>query len=290
MTNVNKDKTWLITGCSSGLGLALARRVIDDGYRVAVTARNADALRGLVEGNERRVAAFELDVTEVRSIDKAVAAIVERFGSIDVLVNNAGRGHFGAIEESDMADVRALFEVNLFGLAAMTAAVLPRMRRQRSGHILNVASAGGIVAFPGVGFYNASKWAVFGLSEALSKEVAPLGIRVTTLAPSGVRVRDAGGAAHFHLAPVRSEDYAPTVGAMREGLVKSFGRQPGDPARAAEVIVRAVEDEGSPFRVLLGKAAVTYARQRAQELRDDADAWAERSEGVDFPDAARESF
>src|SRR6185437_1939405 len=119
-------------------------------------------------------------------------------------------------------------------LCSVVNAVLPGMRERRSGHIVNVASAGGIVAFPGVGFYNASKWAVFGLSEALSKEVAPLGIRVTVLAPSGVRVRDADGAAHFQIAPVRSEDYAPAVGAMREGLVKSFGRQPGDPARAAE--------------------------------------------------------
>jgi NADP-dependent 3-hydroxy acid dehydrogenase YdfG len=288
MSNASmRERVWLITGCSTGLGRALAIQAIEAGYRVAVTARDISSVEDLVKGRER-VAAFALDVTSKMSVDVAIREATSHFGRIDVLVNNAGIGHFSPIEEADDAAVRHMFDVNVFGLCSVVNAVLPGMRERRSGHIVNVASAGGIVAFPGVGYYNATKWAVFGLSEALQKEVAPLGIRVTVAAPSGMRVRDASDAAHFALPPIQNDDYAETVGAMRRSLLESFGRQPGNPIQAARAIVQAVEDEGSPFRLFLGKAAMNYARQRSRELCDDAKIWEAVGLAVDFDDAEDE--
>jgi NADP-dependent 3-hydroxy acid dehydrogenase YdfG len=281
------EKVWLITGCSTGLGRALAIQVIEAGYRVAVTARDISTVDNLVKGR-KGVAAYALDVTDAMSVDTAIREVMSRFGQIDVLVNNAGVGHFSAIEESDSATVRHMFDVNVFGLCSVVQAVLHGMRRRRSGHIVNVASAGGIVAFPGVGYYNATKWAVFGLSEALQKEVAPLGIRVTVAAPSGMRVRGTSDAQHFAVPPVQNDDYAGTVGAMRRSLLETFGRQPGDPVQAARAIVQAVEDARSPFRLFLGKAAIHYARQRSRELCDDANAWEAVGLAVDFDDAEDE--
>lgn len=284
------EKVWLITGCSTGLGRALATQVIERGYRVAVTARDIRSVEDIVRGHERVAAASALDVTDPESIDAAIRAATSRFGQIDVLVNNAGVGHFSAIEEGDGAAVQHVFDVNVFGLCTVVGAVLPGMRERRSGHIVNVASAGGIVAFPGVGYYNATKWAVFGLSEALQKEVASLGIRVTVAAPSGMRVRSATSAKHFAVPQIRSVDYAGTVGSMRQRLLHSFGKQPGDPIRAARAIVHAVEDVSSPFRLFLGKAAIDYARQRSRELVDDANAWEAVSLAVDFDDAEAEQL
>ena len=281
-----REKVWLITGCSTGLGRALATQTIDAGYRVAVTARNIRSVENLVGGRER-VAAYALDITDAMSVDTAVREVTSHFGQVDVLVNNAGIGYFSAMEESNDAAVRHMFDVNVFGLCSIVKAVLPGMRKRRSGHIVNVASAGG-VAFPGVGYYNATKWAVFGLTEALQKEVAPLGIRVTVVAPSGLRVRSTSDAEHFALPPIQNDDYAGTVGAMRRSLLESFGNQPGDPEQAARAIVQAVEDAGSPFRLCLGKAAINYARQRSRELCDDAKAWEAVGLAVDFEDAEDE--
>ncbi|MDJ1163930.1 oxidoreductase [Burkholderia gladioli pv. gladioli] len=283
------DKVWLITGCSSGLGRAIAQQVASRGYRVAVTARDVDSVKDLVANYEGTARAFALDVTDSASVGRAVADVTEHFGRVDVLVNNAGIGYFGSVEESDERDVRRMFDVNLFGVGSMIKAVLPQMRRRRSGHIVNVASAGGIVAFPAVGYYNASKWAIFGLSEALQKEVEHLGIRVTVAAPSGLRVRQAGDA-HFEMPDTRFEDYVPTVGAIRQALMDSFGRQPGDPLMAGNAIVQAVESPDSPFRLLLGRAAVRYAKQRAAELLHDATVWEKISEAVDYEDARDEEL
>lgn len=287
---IQEPKVWLITGCSSGLGRALASHVIQGGDRVAVTARNVDSIKELLTGNMHSGAPYALDVTNPQNIETVIAEVVERFGRIDVLVNNAGVGHFSAIEESDESRIHEMFDVNFFGLSSMIKAVLPQMRKQRSGHIVNVASAGGIVAFPGVGYYNASKWAVFGLSESLQKEIAHLGIRVTVAAPSGMRVRDATDAAHFHLPEVRNTDYKQTVGAMRQSLLDSFGKQPGNPERAAQAVVKAVENVHSPFRLFLGEASVSYAKQRSDELYRDAVAWEEVSNSVDYDDSTDENF
>ena len=171
MMSVENKKVWLITGCSTGFGRELAKRLLEDGYRVVVTARDASKIQDLVEINRANALALTLDVTNEAQIKSAVAEAERHFGAIDVLVNNAGFGYFGAIEESEDAEVRAMFEANFWGLANMTRAVLPQMRARRSGFIVNVSSIGGFVAFPTVGYYNATKFAVNGFSEALQKEV-----------------------------------------------------------------------------------------------------------------------
>jgi NAD(P)-dependent dehydrogenase (short-subunit alcohol dehydrogenase family) len=210
-----------------------------------------------------------------------VRAAEEAFGSVDVLVNNAGIGYFGAVEESDAAAVRRMFEINVFGLAEMTRAVLPGMRRRRRGHIVNISSIGGLRAFPAVGFYNATKFAVVGLSEALAQEVAPLGIRVTIVEPSGFRTDWAGRSADE--APEEIADYAATAGANRRSIRNASGRQPGDPVRAAHAIIAAVDAPEPPLHLLLGRAALRGARQKLDQLRADFDAWEATTVGADFP-------
>jgi short-subunit dehydrogenase len=180
-------------------------------------------------------------------------------------VNNAGIGYFAAIEESEEDEVRRMFEINFFGLANMTKAVLPHMRKRRSGHVVNIASIGGLVSFPTVGFYNATKYAVDGYSEALSKETAPLGIKVTVIAPSGFRTDWAGRSAQN--SPIIIEDYAPTAGANKNNIRGYSGNQPGDPERAAKAIVAAVEAENPPLRLLLGAAALKGARNKLDQLK-----------------------
>lgn len=273
---------WFITGCSTGFGHELARQLLDRDYRVVVTARNPATVADLVAGREDRALALALDVTSQAQVDAAVAAAMERFGQVDVLVNNAGVGYFGAIEESEEREVRRMFEINVFGLAAMTRAVLPIMRAQRRGHIINIASVGGIKAFPGIGFYNATKFAVVGLSEALALEVAPLGIKVTVVAPSGFRTDWAGRSAND--APTEIADYAGTAGKNRRAIRMASGNQPGDPVRAADAIIRAAESPNPPLTLLLGKAALKGARMKLESMRSDFDAWETTTVGADFPD------
>ena len=189
------EKVWFITGCSTGFGRALASHLLKIGQRVVVTARNTKDIEDLINGNEKIALAISLDVTKADQITKAVSDTIAHFGRIDVLVNNAGIGYFAAVEESEDEATRKMFEINFFGLANMTKAVLPIMRKQRSGHIINISSIGGLVAFPALGYYNASKFAVEGLSESLSKEVAHLGIHVTLIEPSGFRTDWAGRSA-----------------------------------------------------------------------------------------------
>jgi short-subunit dehydrogenase len=213
-----------------------------------------------------------------------VAACIAHFGQIDVLVNNAGIGYFGSIEESEDAAVRRMFEINVFGLSKVIQEVLPFMRERRSGHILNIASIGGLRSFPGVGFYNATKYAVDGLSEALYKEVSPLGIHVTIIAPSGFRTDWAGRSAND--APQTIEDYAGTA-AKNAGDIRGFsGNQPGDPVRAAKAMILVTETENPPLRLLLGVAALKGARAKLDELKNDFDTWAATTEGADFPKEA----
>ena len=271
---------WLITGCSTGFGLALAKELLENGYRVAVTARNIDQVRDLADAYPETAIALTLDVTIPSQIKEAVDSTIARFGQIDVLVNNAGIGYFAAIEESEDEEVRRMFEINVFGLARMTQEVLPYMRKQKSGHILNIASIGGLRSFPAVGFYNATKYAVDGLSESLYKEVSPLGIKVTIIAPSGFRTDWAGRSAKN--SAISIEDYAATAGKNKGDIRGYSGNQPGDPVKAAKAMILVTETENPPLRLLLGKAALKGARIKLDELKHDFDTWADITEGADF--------
>lgn len=276
-------KVWLITGCSTGFGRALAQEVLAKGYHAAVAARNPDDVKDIIDAYPETSLAVKLDVTVADEIAEAVETTLQHFGQIDVLVNNAGIGYFAAIEESEEEQVRRMFEINVFGLAKMTQTVLPIMRKQRSGHILNISSIGGLRSFPGVGFYNATKYAVDGFSEALSKELAPLGIKVTIIAPSGFRTDWAGRSAKD--SEIKIDDYA-TTAAKNAGDIRGYsGNQPGDPVRAAQAMIAVTESDNPPLRLLLGAAALKGARAKLEELKTDFDAWAETSEGADFPKA-----
>lgn len=275
------SKVWFITGCSTGFGRELAKEVLALGNQVAVAARNTTDVQDIVAAYPQTAIAVKLDVTKADEIKVATEQVKGKFGRIDVLVNNAGIGYFGAIEESEEAEVRRMFEINVFGLANVTNSVLPIMRAQRSGHILNIASIGGLVGFPGVGFYNATKFAVDGYSEALSKEVAPLGIKVTIIAPSGFRTDWAGRSANN--SPIVIPDYKETAEANKNAIRGYSGKQPGDPVRAAKAIVKAVESEHPPLRLLLGVAALKGARNKLEQLKKDFDAWEETTTGADFP-------
>jgi NAD(P)-dependent dehydrogenase (short-subunit alcohol dehydrogenase family) len=275
------SKVWFITGCSTGFGRELATYTASLGNRVVVAARNTEDVKDIITAYPDNTLAVKLDVTKPDQIKEAVNIAVAKWGTIDVLVNNAGIGYFGAIEESEEEEVRRMFEINFFGLAKMTQEVLPVMRKQRSGHIVNIASIGGLRSFPAVGFYNATKYAVDGLSEALSKETAPLGIKVTIVAPSGFRTDWAGRSANN--SKIVIDDYKTTAEANKESIRGYSGNQPGDPKRAAKAIVKAVESANPPLRLLLGAAALKGARAKLEELKADFDTWEETTVGADFP-------
>ncbi len=277
------QKVWFITGCSTGFGRELAKHLLESGYRVAVTSRNTDDVRDIVSAHPDTALPVKLDVTKPDEIRASVELAIGKFGRIDVLVNNAGIGYFGAIEESEESDIRRMFEINFFGLANMTRAVLPHMRGRRSGHIVNIASIGGLVSFPAVGYYNATKYAVDGFSEALAKETAPLGIRVTIVAPSGFRTDWAGRSANN--SKIVIADYAATAGANSNNIRNVSGNQPGDPARAAMAIVKAVEAAEPPLRLLLGAGALRGARNKLELLKKDFDDWEETTKWADSPPA-----
>ena len=274
------EKVWLITGCSTGFGRELAKAALLNGDKVAVTARKTTDVEDIVAG-ENNALSLSLDVTNGGQIKSAVNAVMEKWGRIDVLVNNAGIGYFGAVEESEDAAVRQMFEINFFGLAHVTQAVLPIMRKQRSGHVVNIASIGGLRAFPAVGFYNATKFAVDGLSEALAKEVAPLGIKVTIVAPSGFRTDWAGRSAED--TAIKIPDYAETSKLNQDTIRGNSGNQPGDPKLAALAIIKAVESDKPPLRLLLGAAALKGGRAKLEELKADFDAWEKTTVGADSP-------
>jgi NAD(P)-dependent dehydrogenase (short-subunit alcohol dehydrogenase family) len=275
------SKVWLITGCSTGFGRELAKYTLQQGNQVAVTSRKIADVQDIVTGYENQALPLQLDVTKPEEVKTAVQQTLGRFGRIDVLVNNAGIGYFGAVEESEEEEVRRMFEINFWGLAHMTQQVLPAMRKQHSGHVVNIASIGGLVGFPAVGFYNATKFAVDGLSESLYKEVQPLGIKVTIVAPSGFRTDWAGRSAND--SKIKIDDYQKTAGANQDTIRGYSGNQPGDPAKAAEAIVKAVNSENPPLRLLLGEGALKGARTKLEQLKKDFDAWEETTKGADAP-------
>jgi NAD(P)-dependent dehydrogenase (short-subunit alcohol dehydrogenase family) len=275
-TASNIPRVWLISGCSSGFGRALAQAALERGDRVVATARRPDTLADLA--GERAIV-VALDVTRPDDIDAAVRAALERFGRIDVLVNNAGYGSVGAVEEIDMDELRALVDTMFFGAVALTRAVLPHMRRQQSGAIVQISSQGGQLAFAGVGAYCAAKFALEGLSEALASEVASLGIRTLIVEPG--QFRTGFGGARMHRSAEISA-YADTVGPTRAFLDGMDGTQPGDPRKAAAAIITALDAEEPPLRLALGADAVDAIRAKHERLRADLDRWETLSRDTAF--------
>lgn len=274
------DSVWFITGCSTGLGRALATAVLEGGGRAAVTARDPGTVADLVARHGDRALALALDVTDSGRVAEAVKEAEAAFGRIDVLVNNAGYGYLAAVEEGEEDEVRALFDTNFFGLAEVTRAVLPGMRARRSGHIVNVSSIGGLAAFGATGYYHATKFAVEGLSESLAAEVAPLGIKVTIVEPGGFRTNWSGPS--MRQSATVLDDYAETAGARRASTLATYGHQPGDPDRAAEAIIGAVRAEEPPLRLLLGRSAYDIATARLDTLRAGFEGWRDVTLGADF--------
>jgi NAD(P)-dependent dehydrogenase (short-subunit alcohol dehydrogenase family) len=264
-----ESPVWLITGCSTGLGRALARLVIDRGWRAIVTARDKVRVEDLVRGAEDRTLALALDVTDNGQIDAVVAAAREKFDRIDVLVNNAGYGYQSTVEEGEEAEIRAQFDTNVFGLFAITRAVLPAMRAQRSGRIINITSVAGLIGFPGSGYYAASKHAIEGFSDSLRAEVEPLGIGVTCVEPGPFRTDWAGRS--LRQTENRIADYADTVGKRLKGTRTSSGTQAGDPVRAGEAMIAAAQSSSPPRHLVLGAfgfdAVTRRIEQRLEEVR-----------------------
>jgi NAD(P)-dependent dehydrogenase (short-subunit alcohol dehydrogenase family) len=275
-----KNKVWFITGCSSGFGRALALQVLEQGYRVAVAARKLKDIQDILD-RYKNALGIELDMTKTEQLKAGVEKISKAYGTVDILVNNAGIGYFAALEESEEKEIRHMFEVNFFGLATLTQLVLPLMRKQRSGHIINISSIGGLVGYPALSFYNATKFAVAGMSEALAKETAPLGIKVTIVCPSGFRTDWAGRSATESRSLI--EDYQLTAETNKNNIRGYSGKQAGDPQRAARAIIKATETEEPPLYLLLGEAAYNNASKKLQDLKSDFETWKETSIHADFP-------
>jgi NAD(P)-dependent dehydrogenase (short-subunit alcohol dehydrogenase family) len=272
--------TWLITGCSTGLGRALAEAVIAAGHNAVVTARDAGKVADLAVDNTERVLALSLDVTDAGQITDTVSQAEEKFGGIDVLVNNAGYGYRAAVEEGDDSDIRQLFETQFFGAVAMIKAVLPGMRARRSGAIVNISTIGVQIMPVGSGYYAASKAALEAMSGALRGELQPLGISVTVVEPGAFRTDFAGRSLTQSSTVI--DDYAETAGKRRKEHDTAHGTQPGDPAKAARAIIAAVEsDEPPPFLLLGNDALSTYRRLAAARL-DTIKAWEHLTTSTDI--------
>jgi NAD(P)-dependent dehydrogenase (short-subunit alcohol dehydrogenase family) len=273
------NRVWLVTGSSSGFGRAIVDAALARGDRVVATARHTESLTELAG---ERVLLVSLDVTRREQVEAAVAAALERFGRIDVLVNNAGYGSVGAVEEVEPCDLRTLMDTMFFGAVAMTQAVLPHMREQRDGAIVQMSSMGGQLAFAGVGAYCAAKFALEGLTEALAPEVEPFGIRTLIVEPGAFRTEFGGGAFHWSH---ELDAYADTVGVTRAEMTATAGHQPGDPRRAAAAILTALDAPDPPLRLALGADAVDAIRAKHERLRADVDAWESLSRDTAFAGA-----
>jgi NAD(P)-dependent dehydrogenase (short-subunit alcohol dehydrogenase family) len=280
-THDRDTPVWFITGCSSGLGRALAERVLAHGHRCVATARTVSQVEDIVARHPDRGLAVALDVTDAAAREGAVSAAEARFGRIDVLVNNAGSGYNAGIEEGEEAVVRAMFETNVFGLAAMMRRVLPGMRERRRGHIVNLSSIGGMIGNPGSGYYCATKFAVEGMSQALASEAAHLGIRVTIVEPGPFRTDFQGRS--MTIPKQVLPEYAESVGARREQLRKSSGQQPGDPDLAARAIIAAVESDDPPLHLVLGRNALERARAALSKRLEIFDRWEKVTLSTDYP-------
>ncbi|MFF4354829.1 oxidoreductase [Streptomyces sp. NPDC001530] len=271
------SKTWLITGSSRGLGRAIAEAVLEAGNNLVATARRTEPLNDLVEKYGERVRLVTLDVTDAEASRRAVRAAVDAFGRLDVVVNNAGYADMAALEDMSDRAFRDQIDANLFGVVNVTRAALPVLREQGSGHIIQISSVGGRVAVPGLGAYQAAKWAVGGFSEVLAKEVAPLGIKVTVAEPGGMRTDWAGSSM---ATPPVSEPYQEVVGGAIDAIRSQDGKQPGDPGRISQILLDIVEAERPPLRLLLGKDAVQVAQAFAETLAAGDAEWRHVSESV----------
>ena len=278
----NTQPVWFITGCSTGFGRELAKLVIARGWRAVVTARDRAKVADLAEGATDRVLALALDVTDPSQIAQAVSETSKQFGRIDVLVNNAGYGYQSSIEEGEEDKIRAQFDANVFGLFALTRAVLPLMRAQRAGHVLNVTSVAGLVGFPASGYSAATKHAVEGLSDALAAEAGPLGIKVTCIEPGPFRTDWAGRS--LIQTPSTIPDYAETAGARLKATSEKSGTQAGDPVRAGEAMIRVTELANPPRHLVLGAWGYEAVTSRLKQRLAEIEAWRETSLGADYPE------
>lgn len=278
------DPVWFITGCSTGFGRELATLVLGRGGRVVATARDAARVADLGEGQGDRLLALALDVTDRQAIAASVAAAEARFGRIDVLVNNAGYGYQSSIEEGEEDEIRAQFDANVFGLFAMTRAVLPGMRARRQGAIVNITSVAGLVGFPSSGYYAASKHAVEGFSDALAAEVAPLGVSVTCVEPGPFRTDWAGRS--LRQTESRIADYADTAAARMASTKGYSGNQPGDPVRAGEAMIAAVMRDVPPRHLVLGKWGFDAVTERLRARIAEIEGLRDEALGADYPGGA----
>jgi NAD(P)-dependent dehydrogenase (short-subunit alcohol dehydrogenase family) len=274
-------RVWLITGASSGFGQAIAEAALAAGDTVVATARRTAAIEALVAAHPDRAHAIALDVTDVDRTAEVVSEVLHRVGRIDVLVNNAGHTQVGAVEETTDRELRDLMEVHFFGPAALTRAVLPQMRRQGSGSIVQMSSIGGQLSFAGFSAYSATKCALEGYSEALASEVDPLGIKVLIVEPGSFRTNLFGSSRHESAAMSVYED---TVGPTRAMINSTAGEQPGDPARAAGAILAALGSEAPPLRLVLGNDAVDAIGTHLDMVRRDLETWETVSRQTDFDD------
>jgi NAD(P)-dependent dehydrogenase (short-subunit alcohol dehydrogenase family) len=279
-TSSNKPLVWFITGTSQGFGRELVRAALQRGDSVVATSRNPQSVTSAFPAAENKLLAVSLDLRDEKNISSVLEQAVAKFGRIDVLVNNAGHGLTGAVEEASDAEIMSVYETNVFGLMRVTRAILPHLRKQKSGHIVNLSSIGGLVGLPGWGIYNSTKFAVEGLSEALAVELAPLGIGVTIVEPGPFRTDFLGGSltATAKVLP----DYKETAGQTRAATSQRNGKQPGDPALAADAIVKAVTSPKPPLHLLLGSFAYERFTTKLDAIRCEMETWRETTLGTDF--------
>lgn len=267
-------KIWFITGVSSGLGKALAQSVIERGDFVIGTFRIQQQVDDFNRQYDSKARGMLLDVTHSEAIEQVFEQIKTEFGRLDVLVNNAGIGYIGAVEEATLEEAKTVFEVNVFGALKVTQVALPIMRAQRSGHIFQISSGSGIKASAGFGIYNASKFALEGFSEALADEIAPLGIKLTLVEPGPFRTEFAGSS--LHQSKINIEDYASTAGVFKKRLTEMVnGHQEGDPRKAAEIIINVANSVNPPLRLPLGKMVLSNIEAKLNSVKNDLEVWRE---------------
>ncbi len=279
MENNNENTVWFITGASSGFGRSLAEHAISNGYNVVATARRKEKLEELLSMAPEQVLPIQMDVTQREEVKQGVAEAIKQWGKIDVLINNAGYGIVGALEETPEEELRKQMETNFFGAVAVTQEALPHMRKAESGAIVNMSSMGGNMSFGGFGAYSASKFALEGASEALAQEVAPFGIKTMIVEPGAFRTEFAGNALK-HMPKI--DAYDTIVGGTRDFAKEMHNTQEGDPKKAAEAIEKALLSEHTPLRLQLGKDAVDAVKAHGEQLLADLETWREVAENTAF--------
>lgn len=285
---MSSKKVWFITGSNSGFGRSLTEAVLAKGDKVVATTRHPEEIEDLVKQYPDTVKAVPLDITKAEEISNAIDTALSTFGQVDVLVNNAGFGTLGAVEEIEDEQVRNQFEVNCFGTLNLTKAFLPHFRQRKSGHILNVSSVGGFTSFPGTGIYSATKFAIEGYSEALAKEITPLGIKLILVEPGAFRTEFAGDSLATPDNPI--DDYEETAHKFVKQQAEMSGQQPGDPDKAAQAMIKVVESDNPPMRLVLGEDALKATRQKIETFQKELDEWEDITTSTSFEDAKSTSL